>query len=261
MFDIESEARLYASKLPYPQTATQIEQFVSDWKTKEEQVEVALKYFDRDVGVDLSGKDVLELGCGAGAMSFALERRGGVVTGIDIDPRALDVARRWGQHRKSNCTFLQCSSEIPLPSAAFDVVYSSSTFEHIAEPEVMLRELARVLRPDGIINLNFPNRLWPIEAHTGLSILPWLPRSLAQRYLSARLPGWNLDSLWFYGIMGFVHTLRRSRASLRLYCAPIPSDGTLKSRIKHTMHALGVPYSSITPGLSLVLKHTNSRQN
>jgi SAM-dependent methyltransferase len=255
-FDIEEEAFRYARGFPFPQTEAQLRQFADDWLHKEEQVEVGMRFFDRDVRIDVRDRNVLELGCGAGAMSFAFEKRGGKVTGVDIDQRVLDVASRWAAARGSRCRFLRCESKLPFPDGEFDLVYSSSTFEHVAEPELVLRELARVIRPDGLVNLNFPNRLWPAETHTNLRFLPWMPRSIAQRYLGWRLPGWNLDTLWFYSYPDFLRVLRRSQAPLRVVCpAPEPGAG-LKYQIKQGLYRVGIPYSALTPGLTLLLVRT-----
>lgn len=254
MFDLEREAWHYVRNLPYPQTATQMKAYVSDWLTKDRQVEVGLSFFDRDVGIDVAGKRLLEFGCGAGAMCFAFADRGARVLGVDVDAQVIDIARRWGASRGSVCEFVHIDHTLPFPDGSFDVIYSSSTFEHVAWPEQALRELDRVLAPDGVVYLAFPNRLWPTEGHTDLLGLPWLPRRLAGAYLALRIPGWTLNSLWFYGLPGFRRVLRRSGARLRLVCPRVPEKG-LRGWVKRAMHRAGVPYSAVTPSLALVLRH------
>jgi SAM-dependent methyltransferase len=56
-------------------------------------------------------------------------------------------------------------------------------YEHTDEPERMLREIARVLRPTGICYFAGPNKYDLVEPHYGLPLLSWLPRPLADRYL------------------------------------------------------------------------------
>src|SRR5260221_12575777 len=113
-FNLETEAWAYIRALPLPQTQQQMESFVHDWMTKEQQVALGIRYFERDVNMEVRGCDLLEYGCGAGAMCFGFEAKGARVTGIDVDARVLGVARRWAAHRNSKVTFLQSGRELPL---------------------------------------------------------------------------------------------------------------------------------------------------
>lgn len=256
-FDLHREAWAYVRGLSHPQTHEQMKAYVNDLTTKDEQVEVALKYFHRDVPGSVAGKQLLEFGCGTGALAQAFEREGATVVGVDIDRQALGFAHRWAIHRGSACRFVAVGETLPFPDESFDLIFSSSTFEHVKSPEVALRELARILRPQGSCYLCFPNRLYPGEAHTNLMFLPWLPRGLAEAYLGMRLPGWSLDKirLWFYGYPGFLKVLKRSGTDLRIVCPKVDGRGW-KAVVKRMMHAAGLHYSAVTPGLALRLEHS-----
>jgi SAM-dependent methyltransferase len=101
---------------------------------------------------DLSGKDVIEVGCGRGEGSaFVFERYGPrSLTGLDIAHAAIQRCRR--RHGRPGLTFVTGDAEnLPFPSASFDAVInveSSHCYPHVAR---FLREVHRVLRPGGLL--------------------------------------------------------------------------------------------------------------
>jgi ubiquinone/menaquinone biosynthesis C-methylase UbiE len=256
-FDIEREAWDYVRARPHRQTLEQMRAYVNDLVTKDAQAQAGLRYFYRDVPGSIKGKTLLEFGCGTGGLALAFQEESANVVGVDIDRQALGFAHRWGIHRGSACRFVAVGETLPFRDETFDLVFSSSTFEHVAHPEGALRELARVLRPQGTVYLCFPNRLYPQEAHTNIMFLPWLPRRLAEAYLSARLPGWSLEvlPLWFYSYPAFLKVLRRSGANLRVVCPPVEGSNW-KAVAKRVLHAARIPYSALTPGLALRLERS-----
>jgi SAM-dependent methyltransferase len=97
---------------------------------------------------DVRGRDVLELGCGAGQWSIALAAQGGHVTGLDLSERQLGHARR----SDSSLPLVQASGEqLPFSSGAFDVVFCDHGALSFCEPEVIVPECARVLRVGGLL--------------------------------------------------------------------------------------------------------------
>jgi SAM-dependent methyltransferase len=98
-----------------------------------------------------SGRDVVELGCGAGYVSAWLARAGARVTGIDVSEAQLATARRLqGEHGLATIRFLQASAEsVPLPDASFDLVVSEYGACLWCDPYLWVPEAARLLRPGG----------------------------------------------------------------------------------------------------------------
>ena len=106
----------------------------------------------------VDGKQVLDLACGEGYGSALLARRASRVTGVDISQQAIDHARR-AYASLANAEFIAGSCvKIPAPDASFDVAVSFETLEHIAEQEAFLAELARVLKPEGVLIVSCPNK-------------------------------------------------------------------------------------------------------
>jgi SAM-dependent methyltransferase len=96
---------------------------------------------------ELDGRDVLELGCGAGQFGLSLVRQGARVTGIDNSARQLEFARANAGDRM---TFVHGSAEaMPFADAAFDLVCCDHGAMGFTDPRVVVPEVARVLRPGG----------------------------------------------------------------------------------------------------------------
>jgi SAM-dependent methyltransferase len=99
----------------------------------------------------LSGTErVLDLGCGPGHTALAFAARGVQVTAVDLTPAMLEQGRRLAVERGLSVRFQQAdAAALPFEAGAFDVVTSRLSAHHYADPPAVLREVARVLVPDG----------------------------------------------------------------------------------------------------------------
>ncbi|HUQ27036.1 MAG TPA: class I SAM-dependent methyltransferase [Usitatibacter sp.] len=105
------------------------------------------------------GRRVLDVACGEGYGSALLARHAAHVTGVDLSTEAIAHAGRT-YAGTANLEFVSAScTQLPLPAASFDVVVSFETLEHIGEQRDFLAEVARVLKPDGVVVLSCPNKL------------------------------------------------------------------------------------------------------
>lgn len=111
-------------------------------------------------------RPILDLGCGDGQFSAAVFENP-LHTGIDPDFKALREARVARTYQ-----FLVCSdgANIPFPSGWFGSAFSNSTLEHIPKVEPVLAELARVIRPGGMLIITIPNQRFEREL-LGVSLL------------------------------------------------------------------------------------------
>jgi glycosyltransferase involved in cell wall biosynthesis/SAM-dependent methyltransferase len=103
------------------------------------------------------GKDVLDIACGEGYGSVLLASRARSVTGVDLSLEATRHAQ--GKYVKANLHFCvgDCRN-IPLLPQSVDLVVSFETLEHVAEHELFLAEIRRVLRPGGTLVISSPDR-------------------------------------------------------------------------------------------------------
>jgi SAM-dependent methyltransferase len=107
---------------------------------------------EREVGAlgDVSGLDVIDLGCGTGYFSAWLARRGARPVGVDVTPAQLETARRLQADTGLEFPLLEANAEsVPLPDASFDLALSEYGASIWCDPERWLPEAWRLLRPGG----------------------------------------------------------------------------------------------------------------
>ncbi|MEE4278438.1 MAG: bifunctional 2-polyprenyl-6-hydroxyphenol methylase/3-demethylubiquinol 3-O-methyltransferase UbiG [Halieaceae bacterium] len=136
-----------------------------------------LSWMDRQI--DWDGKRVLDLGCGGGFMAEALDDRGATVTGIDPAEEAVAAARAHAEQRGRDITYdIGVGEALPYIDQRFDAVVCVDVLEHVKDLQQVIREIARILRPDGLflfdtINRNLLSRLATITiAEDILRLLP-----------------------------------------------------------------------------------------
>jgi SAM-dependent methyltransferase len=118
---------------------------------------------------DVAGLDVLENGCGGAQWSIALSRAGARVTGLDLSGEQLRHARALVDQAGVEVTLVQGNGEqLPFPDASFDVVFCDHGATSWADPQRVIPEAARVLRPGGLLAFNMATPLvelcWDDEA-------------------------------------------------------------------------------------------------
>ena len=154
----------------------------------------AERFFERlPVAVDVSGRDVLDVGCGTGNAAVLMARRGARrVAGIDYDPVEIDLGRERiaaEAPEVADHVELVCGADLePLGDQDFDVVISKDSFEHYGEPEAMLAAMERRLRPGGLLAIGF-GPLWnaPYGPHLDTRV-PWLHHVIGEDVILER---WN----------------------------------------------------------------------
>ena len=93
----------------------------------------------------------LDVGCGTGALAYALAPLVGEVVGVDASEDLVDVAR---EHAPPGATFVLGDAEaLPFPYGDFDLVGCLRVLHHVRRPELVVSEIARVTRPGGRILL------------------------------------------------------------------------------------------------------------
>ncbi len=103
------------------------------------------------IGFDrYSGKRLLEIGCGAGTDLLQFARGGARVTGFDLTPRSVEIARRRFEVYGLEGEFAIGDAEnLSLPDESYDVVYSFGVLHHTPDTERAVSEVHRVLRKGG----------------------------------------------------------------------------------------------------------------
>jgi len=100
------------------------------------------------------GKRLLDLGCADGILAEQLRERFVETHGVDISETALAIARKRGiETHRVNVD----EEPLPFPDGFFDAITCLDLVEHVFEPRVLMREMARVLAPGGSVYIAFPN--------------------------------------------------------------------------------------------------------
>lgn len=110
-----------------------------------------------DLAGDVAGRRILDAGCGAGPLTATLRERGATVTGFDVSPAMIALAR---QRLGPDPALLVADLSEPLPFAAgeFDDAIASLVLHYLEDWAGPLAELHRVLRPGGrlLLSVNHP---------------------------------------------------------------------------------------------------------
>ena len=109
----------------------------------------------------LCDKRILEIACGRGGFAQLLAAQGADVVGADFSLAALHITQQriTAQERGAvSVSLAQADAQaMPFSDAAFDVIISCETIEHLPHPRAALLEMARVCRPGGLLYLTTPN--------------------------------------------------------------------------------------------------------
>lgn len=109
---------------------------------------------------DISGKHVVDVGCGGGILSEGLARAGADVMGIDLAGELLDVAGRHGAESGLTVEYRKTSAEALADEqpASFDHVTCMEMLEHVPDPASVVRACARLVKPGGRVFFSTLNR-------------------------------------------------------------------------------------------------------
>lgn len=117
-----------------------------------------LDYIESRAG--LAGKRVLDVGCGGGLLAEGMARRGARVTGIDLAPEALAVARLHAAESGIGVEYRHIAVESLADGdpGSFDLVTCLEMLEHVPDPAGIVAALARLVRPGGHVVCSTINR-------------------------------------------------------------------------------------------------------
>lgn len=130
----------------------------SEFKPLHDLNPLRLDYIDRKASI--SGKRVLDIGCGGGILSEAMARRGAAVTGIDLNEKALKVARLHMLESQVKVDYQLSSAEAfsAQHPAEYDVITCLEMLEHVPDPASVVSAAALLVRPGGWLFFSTLNR-------------------------------------------------------------------------------------------------------
>ena len=107
----------------------------------------------------LAGARALDVGCGGGLLSEALSRSGARVTGIDLAPGMVEVARLHAAEEGIDIDYrVVAAEELAAAGERFEIITCMEMLEHVPRPQQMLATLAALVRPGGSVFVSTLNR-------------------------------------------------------------------------------------------------------
>ena len=141
-------------------------------------------------GIELRDANVLDFGCGFGASSYCMIKRGATrILAADLEKPNIDFATAFFDGMGlSRHIVLRYGDVVPtLQPRSLDVIWLQAVMEHLLPEErrQYLRRFWESLRPGGILIITeTPNRVWPVEGHTtgGTWWIPWMkPKNVFEK--------------------------------------------------------------------------------
>lgn len=131
---------------------------LSEFKPLHEINPLRLDWIDRHA--ELSGKRVLDIGCGGGILSESMALRGAMVTGIDLSDKALSVARLHLLESGVSVSYRKISAEdlAAEEPASYDVVTCMEMLEHVPDPASTVAACSALVKPGGRVFFSTINR-------------------------------------------------------------------------------------------------------
>lgn len=109
----------------------------------------------REVGIK-TGFNVLDFGCGPGSYIIPLVKlvgESGKIYALDIHPLAIQKVKYIASKKRlTNVETILSDCQTGLPDNSLDAVLLYDAFHHLSDPDVVLKELHRILKPDGILS-------------------------------------------------------------------------------------------------------------
>lgn len=129
---------------------------------------------EEEIG-SLLNRQVLDVGCGDGVLSWLLGQKGAVCHGVDSSQIAIEFARKKHAEKGSPASFSVSSGyDTKVASGFYDAVASSDVIEHVQDPNRLLQEILRVLKPGGVAVITTPVRLTE-EPLDKMHVTEWFP--------------------------------------------------------------------------------------
>ena len=137
---------------------------------------------------NISGKEVLDFGCGQGGFSVAFAEAGAKVTGIDANNNELKMAKLLAEDIGVNVNFIfdeeYCNS---LPSNSYDIIICNDVIEHVDSFKRLAQSHSRLLKDNGLLYLVAPNRFsipnFFSDGHYNLVGLSLMSRRMGELYI------------------------------------------------------------------------------
>jgi 2-polyprenyl-3-methyl-5-hydroxy-6-metoxy-1,4-benzoquinol methylase len=136
----------------------------------------------------IEGLKILDLGAGQGDFVIAGLQLGLDIYGLEPELSLVSLAKRRLEINglSSSRIVSGVGEKTPFANCEYDFIASFSVLEHVQDVNKVIKECFRILKPDGIFYLGFPNYLRFRETHYKMFFIPYMPKGLAKLYFNLR---------------------------------------------------------------------------
>ena len=132
---------------------------------------------DENAPTPYKGLNIIDVGCGGGLVCEPMARLGGAVTGIDADTNAIEVAAAHAKKMGLDIEY-QCVSSENI-TQKYDVVLALEIIEHVDNPDLFVKSVLDLCKPNGLVifsTLNRTTKSYALGIIAAEHILNWVPK-------------------------------------------------------------------------------------
>jgi SAM-dependent methyltransferase len=145
---------------------------------------------------DVSGKEVLDSGCGGGLFSITLARRGGRLTSLDLAEGAVSSVKEWASEEGLRIDGEVSALEVFKTGKRFDLIIALDSIMYSDDVNPQARSIASLLKPGGRAIISVPN-LW--QCTSLLSLFDYFPLSIIKKIKGGgKVKGYSKHLPWVW---------------------------------------------------------------
>ena len=117
---------------------------------------IRLRYISDNL--NLKGSKILDLGCGGGLLCEAMTNSGADVIGIDASLKTIEIAKKHAKEQNFKIEYINTDIESYDNKEKFDAVVCFELIEHVPDPNELIKQIRRLIKPNGRLFLSTINR-------------------------------------------------------------------------------------------------------
>lgn len=209
---------------------------------KARKIELVLLDYLKSKEDRLSGKNIIDVGCGSGHIAAYFSECNSVL--------ALDVVDQVSPDIREKINFIKIEDDLSsFPSGEFDIVILNHVLAHIKNKLNLLIEIHRLLKNSGICYVANPNRYYPVEPYYKILCLHYLPQKLF--FKLAGYLGKNQEDVYLVSHLSLKKLAKIAKFTITDYTVNVINES------KRYSSEYEIPFGIKLPGIASIISPTN----